>query len=54
MMFIMLVTLLAAIATKSLAVANSGGVRGAGNHVSKGFESGLEVHVSDGTLCFAS
>ena len=53
-MFMKLFALLAAIATKSSAAADSGEVRSAGNHVSEGFESGLEVHVSDGTLCFAS
>jgi len=43
-MFMKLIALLAAIATDSLDAADSGGLRSAGNHVSEGLESGLEVH----------
>ena len=55
MMFMTIAALFAAIAPESLASADSVGVKSASNHVSEGFESGLEVHdVSDWTLCFVS
>ena len=54
MMFMTIAALFAAIAPESLASADSVGVKSASNHVSEGFESGLEVRVSDWTLCFVS